>query len=57
VGAISSPHFDVYYYRAAFHRVLDLAEKASIKLTRDMGHILSESAHPACRTAVSSRRT
>ena len=41
---ISSPHFDVYYYQGGDSlalRVLDLAEKANIKLTRDMGHVLS----------------
>ena len=41
---ISSPHFDVYFYSGGdslARRVLDLAEKANIKLTRDMGHILS----------------
>jgi Tol biopolymer transport system component len=41
---VSSTHFDVYYYQGGDSlalRVLDLAEKANIKLTRDMGHILS----------------
>src|SRR5262245_17668059 len=40
---ISSPHFDVYYYQGGDSlalRVLDLAEKANIKLKRDLGHVL-----------------
>ena len=44
-SVISSPHFDVYYYKGGDSlalRVLDLAEKANVKLTRDMGHILSK---------------
>ncbi len=43
-SVVSSPHFDVYFYPGGDSlalRVLDLAEKANIKLTRDMGHILS----------------
>ena len=42
---ISSPHFEVYYYAGGDSlalRVLDLAEKANVKLTRDMGHVLSK---------------
>ncbi len=42
---VSSPHFDVYYYAGGDSlalRVLDLAEKANVKLTRDMGHILGK---------------
>jgi Tol biopolymer transport system component len=41
---VSSPHFDVYFYQGGDSlaiRVLDLAEKANLKLTRDMGHTLS----------------
>ncbi len=41
---VSSPHFDVYFYAGGDSlalRVLDLAEKANIKLSRDMGHVLS----------------
>ncbi len=41
---VSSPHFDVYFYQGGDSlalRVLDLAEKANLKLTKDMGHILS----------------
>lgn len=41
---VSSPHFDVYFYDGGDSlaiRVLDLAEKANLKLTRDMGHTLS----------------
>src|SRR5262245_55721915 len=40
---ISSPHFDVYYYQGGDSlalRVLDLAEKANLKLKRDLGHVL-----------------
>ena len=40
---ISSPHFDVYYYEGEDSlalRVLDLAEKANLKLNRDLGHVL-----------------
>ncbi len=42
---ISSPHFDIYYYPGGDSlavRALDLCEKANIKLTRDMGHILTK---------------
>lgn len=42
---ISSPHFDIYFYAGGESlavRALDLAEKANIKLTRDMGHILTK---------------
>jgi hypothetical protein len=44
-NVISSPHFDVYYYAGGESlavKILDLAEKANIKLTRDMGHVLSK---------------
>lgn len=44
-NVISSPHFDVYYYAGGESlalRVLDLAEKANVKLTRDMGHVLTK---------------
>src|SRR5262245_47117175 len=40
---ISSPHFDVYYYQGGDSlalRVLDLAEKANLKLKHDLGHVL-----------------
>src|SRR5215467_3075663 len=40
---ISSPHFDVYYYEGGDSlalRVLDLAEKANLKLKVDLGHVL-----------------
>jgi Tol biopolymer transport system component len=40
---ISSPHFDVYYYQGEDSlalRVLDLAEKANLKLKLDLGHVL-----------------
>lgn len=40
---ISSPHFDVYYYQGEDSlalRVLDLAEKANLKLKVDLGHVL-----------------
>jgi Tol biopolymer transport system component len=42
---ISSPHFDVYFYEGGESlavRTLDLAEKTNVKLTRDMGHILTK---------------
>ncbi len=42
---VSSPHFEIYYYPGGDSlalRVLDLAEKANVKLTRDMGHVLSK---------------
>ena len=42
---VSSPHFEIYYYPGGDSlalRVLDLAEKANVKLTRDMGHALSK---------------
>ncbi|MGH7726273.1 MAG: BamA/TamA family outer membrane protein [Candidatus Eiseniibacteriota bacterium] len=42
---ISSPHFDIYYYEGGDSlaiRALDLCEKANIKLTRDLGHILTK---------------
>src|SRR5258708_4931857 len=41
---VSSPHFDVYFYAGGDSlalRVLDLAEKANIKLSHEMGHVLS----------------
>jgi hypothetical protein len=41
---LSSAHFDVYYYPGGDSvalRVLDLAEKASFKLSSDLGHLLS----------------
>ncbi len=44
-NVISSPHFDVYYYAGGESlalRVLDLSEKANVKLTRDLGHILTK---------------
>ena len=44
-NVISSPHFDVYYYAGGESlalRVLDLSEKANLKLTRDMGHVLTK---------------
>jgi Tol biopolymer transport system component len=40
---ISSPHFDVYFYEGGDSlalRVLDLAEKANLKLKVDLGHVL-----------------
>lgn len=40
---ISSPHFDVYFYEGEDSlalRVLDLAEKANLKLKVDLGHVL-----------------
>jgi Tol biopolymer transport system component len=42
--SISSPHFDVYFYEGGDSlalRVLDLAEKANLKLSRDLGHLLA----------------
>ena len=42
-SVVSSPHFDVYFYQGGDSlalRVLDLAEKANIKLSKDMGHVL-----------------
>jgi Tol biopolymer transport system component len=42
---ISSPHFEVYYYQGGdslARRVLDLAEKANIYLSREMGHVLTK---------------
>lgn len=41
---VSSAHFDVYFYQGGDSlalRVLDLAEKTNLKLSRDMGHILT----------------
>src|SRR5262245_3424913 len=43
-NVISSPHFDVYFYAGSDSlamRVLDLAEKANFKLSRDLDHVLS----------------
>ena len=44
-NVVSSPHFDVYYYAGGESlalRVLDLSEKANVKLTRDLGHVLTK---------------
>jgi hypothetical protein len=41
---VSSPHFDVYFYSGGDSlalRVLDLAEKANLKLSKEMGHTLT----------------
>ena len=42
---ISSAHFEIYFYEGGDSlalRVLDLAEKTNIKLTKRMGHVLTK---------------
>lgn len=43
-NTISSPHFDIYFYEGGDSlalRVLDLAEKANLKLSKDLDHVLT----------------